>query len=323
MNGSSGRIECEHKKRSPRSGEKGFSLIEVLVVVAIITLLLALLVPGLSASRKRGKASVCLSRLGDIGRSMGVYSADNFERLPPAMVTWHPAQTARIESGQAVYCTLVGYGWAELLHEAVSPNRDLDVWANYPVQRNVGNKFPGEFGCPEAETQSDHSGHFRVYLPAWVNEIYTLDDEGRLSNPQPGAPTYAPRMTQIKSKLPLIGDTNEYSNSGDDIGPTGIPNCLHPSCPMSDISYLGRNFTSSGQPFNEANQQVSVCDDGPHSMNRFAPRHSDSPQYIFGDLHAERDPALLQRLACDWDLNGIHDPQGSESREWSGCPHED
>ena len=57
------------------------------------------------------------------------------------------------------------------------------------------------------------------------------------------------------------------------------------------------------------------------TMNRVAHRHYGGANYLFGDFHAERSATLRQGLGCDWDLNGVHDPVGSLSAEWSGCPH--
>jgi prepilin-type N-terminal cleavage/methylation domain-containing protein len=61
----------------------GFTLIEILVVVAIVALLIAILLPGLARSREAGRASVCLSRLHNLHIAMRVY-ADDYRTFPVA-----------------------------------------------------------------------------------------------------------------------------------------------------------------------------------------------------------------------------------------------
>ena len=52
---------------------KGFTLIELMVVVAIIALLLAILLPSLQAARAHTKAVTCLSNLHHVSLAMANY----------------------------------------------------------------------------------------------------------------------------------------------------------------------------------------------------------------------------------------------------------
>lgn len=60
----------------------GFTLIEVLVVVAIIALLISILFPALRLAREQSRATVCLSNLKQQGVALSTYSADYARRLP-------------------------------------------------------------------------------------------------------------------------------------------------------------------------------------------------------------------------------------------------
>lgn len=55
---------------------RGFSLIELLVVVAIIALLIAILVPSLSRARDQAKTAGCLSNLRQVGVGVEMYVTD-------------------------------------------------------------------------------------------------------------------------------------------------------------------------------------------------------------------------------------------------------
>jgi len=61
---------------------RGFTLIEVLVVVAIIALLIAILLPSLSRAREQARTSVCLTQLKQMGNAVLMYTNDNKSYLP-------------------------------------------------------------------------------------------------------------------------------------------------------------------------------------------------------------------------------------------------
>jgi prepilin-type N-terminal cleavage/methylation domain-containing protein/prepilin-type processing-associated H-X9-DG protein len=60
----------------------GFSLIEILVVVALITILLGLLFPVLASSREKARQTTCLSNVKQLAQAQMLYIADHDERLP-------------------------------------------------------------------------------------------------------------------------------------------------------------------------------------------------------------------------------------------------
>lgn len=68
--------------RPPLDSRDGFTLVELLVVVAILALLAALLFPVLSKARERGRDAGCISNLAQIGKAMAPYAADHDDCLP-------------------------------------------------------------------------------------------------------------------------------------------------------------------------------------------------------------------------------------------------
>ena len=53
------------KEEGNTDTDSGFSLIELMVVVAIIAILVAMLLPALMTARERGRRIMCLANLGD------------------------------------------------------------------------------------------------------------------------------------------------------------------------------------------------------------------------------------------------------------------
>ena len=62
--------------------KNAFTLLELLVVVAVIALLLAILLPALTAARQAGEATVCGTQLYQLAQGSLTYSQDNDDYMP-------------------------------------------------------------------------------------------------------------------------------------------------------------------------------------------------------------------------------------------------
>ena len=70
------------------AGEDGFTLVELLVVIAVIALLMAILLPALSRARESGKRAVCLIQIKQLQTSWNMYCDDKNDKVPAGDV-WY------------------------------------------------------------------------------------------------------------------------------------------------------------------------------------------------------------------------------------------
>ena len=61
---------------------RAFTLMELMIVLAIVTILVGLLVPALSRTKEAGRSVACLNNLHQIGIALQLYVQDNGNRLP-------------------------------------------------------------------------------------------------------------------------------------------------------------------------------------------------------------------------------------------------
>jgi prepilin-type N-terminal cleavage/methylation domain-containing protein len=64
------------KEASAMRRERGFTLTEMLVVIAVIAVLTAILLPVFSTVREKARQNACLSNLRQIGTALTAYAQD-------------------------------------------------------------------------------------------------------------------------------------------------------------------------------------------------------------------------------------------------------
>jgi len=166
-------VPHSRSRREPALRTPGFTLIEVLVVVAIIALLVAVLIPSLAKAREQARQTVCLSHLQQQGVGFATYSADHNARLP-----W---------TGSFRFSLMEGLYY--LYTDAIG-DRQHD-WA----QVNAGVLYPKYIGnSPEI-----------YYCPS--NRVFTADD------PQNGLDVFLQRYRHWKHTDPCYWDAHTFTDS--------------------------------------------------------------------------------------------------------------
>ena len=67
--------------------KKGFTLIELMIVIAIIAILAAILVPNFVKARAQGQLTACKSNLKNLGTACEMFAADHNGRYPADLST--------------------------------------------------------------------------------------------------------------------------------------------------------------------------------------------------------------------------------------------
>jgi len=110
--------------------QKGFTLVEIMIVVAIIALLAAIAVPGFLRARKRSQASRILNDLRMIDSALDQYAIENNKKsnAPVGTADW----TSYIKKGSPLYNTgnsLFGTAYGPQTVDQIPqvPSGDYDV----------------------------------------------------------------------------------------------------------------------------------------------------------------------------------------------------
>jgi prepilin-type N-terminal cleavage/methylation domain-containing protein/prepilin-type processing-associated H-X9-DG protein len=113
---------------------RGFTLVELLVVIGIIALLISILLPALSNARRQGNSVKCLSNLRQIGTAFVLYANENKGMWPVAV---H-------EVGNKEYPMAEEHRWPDLVAPYVSSAQNLKYNNMEEIRRNSV-----IWGCPE------------------------------------------------------------------------------------------------------------------------------------------------------------------------------
>lgn len=74
--------ECINTPRPPRSPARGFTLVELLVVVSIIAVLIALLLPAVQSARASARNTQCMNNMRQLGLGIGMYAEAHRGNMP-------------------------------------------------------------------------------------------------------------------------------------------------------------------------------------------------------------------------------------------------
>jgi prepilin-type N-terminal cleavage/methylation domain-containing protein len=139
--------------RLNRRSHRGFTLVELLVVIGIIALLISILLPALNAAKERANRVKCASNLRQVGQGLMLYANDNKGAYP--RVRYDPAQDPTSFSGAA----------ADDPFATTGPGLNDITAALWMLVRNA-DLNPEVFTCPSSNQEKDPMLEGTASVPA-------------------------------------------------------------------------------------------------------------------------------------------------------------
>lgn len=146
---------------------RGFSLVELLVVIGIVLVLSALIFPAMSRLREKGSETTCVSHMRKLASIIMQYSAENNMRLLPAASGQNAGMNDKIW-----YMDLADAGFIAG-NPAVMNNQGLEIWGG---NRNSFMACPSRKEPPYPYWMGGkHALHYTVNQhPGFFNRVNTL-----------------------------------------------------------------------------------------------------------------------------------------------------
>jgi len=141
---------------------RGFTLVELLVVIGIIALLISMLLPALQSARRQALAAKCAAQMRDLGNAFILYSQDNKGYVPPVRlnqpyningVIYDKGSTERVNVAGKADQVNENAKWWHFIAKYLTKNRAMNQ-----VASDAANITKETWWCPAFDGYTDTLG---------------------------------------------------------------------------------------------------------------------------------------------------------------------
>jgi type II secretory pathway pseudopilin PulG len=169
------------KEMADRRRAAGFTLVELLVIIAIIGILVALLLPAVQAARESARRKQCMNHLKQMGMASQLV-LDTYKTFPSAGIgPWPPiilknnavASPDEQEIGWAFQ--ILPYIEEQALYGLRSPNAAPNTFPALDVEQVIATKVVSHYFCPSRRAPTAQSTRYLIDYASSVPTHLNLD----------------------------------------------------------------------------------------------------------------------------------------------------
>ena len=181
---------------------KGFSLVELLVVVGIVALLIAMLLPALSQAKEQAQRTACAAQLRQLTAAVVAYGIENRGRVPSGERNGGP--------GQGEHCIWISTATYDAISHYLGNARQKTT-ADYAASGNDRSRMEQHFACPNLWVSEAADIPYYNAAVGWVIGYNYLG--GHASVP-PAFNWRSPMKLSDRATNALFCDLNDWSTDG-------------------------------------------------------------------------------------------------------------